>query len=125
MLPIPLTRKENPRTAAARPLAPRVLEVSWVVTAATPANTTPTAAIAAPAANAPTTGCPVAVIARPTNTASTTLATTATINAAARPAYRPTPAAPISSARPVSSLCRVCRTTVKMLMSAASTASSR
>src|SRR6266545_4663282 len=53
MLPIPLVRKAIPRTAAARPLAPRVLDVSWVVTAATPANAMPTAATAAPAVNEP------------------------------------------------------------------------
>ena len=38
MFPTPLTTKARPRTAAARPLAPRVVEESCTVTAATPAN---------------------------------------------------------------------------------------
>jgi len=37
-------------------------------------------------------------------------------------AWRPTTAAPTSSARPVSSFCRVCRTTAIELISATSTA---
>jgi hypothetical protein len=53
MLPTPLARKATPRTAAARSLAPRVLDVRWVVTAATPANATPAAASAGARVAAP------------------------------------------------------------------------
>ena len=59
MLPMPLSRNASPRAAAARPPAPRVVDESWTVTAATPANTTPKAPTAAPAANEPAAGCPV------------------------------------------------------------------
>ena len=65
MLPMPLTRNASPSTAAARPLAPRVVEESCTVTAATPANTMPTAPTATPAVNEPAAGCPVTIPARP------------------------------------------------------------
>ena len=50
-------------------------------------------------------------------------AITATISAASGAAWRPTTAERISSARPVSSSARVCRTTRKMLIIAVGTAS--
>ena len=123
MLPTPLTRNASPSAAAARPPAPRVVDDSWTVTAATPANTMPKAPTAAPAANEPAAGCPVTIPARPSAAASATSAPTVTMSAAASAAYRPTTAAPTSSARPVSSFCRVWRTTACALISAASTAS--
>lgn len=51
-----------------------------------------------------------------------TLATPETSSAADSDACRPTRADPISSWRPVSSLARVCRITVKMAISAANNA---
>ena len=45
------------------PAAPRVVEDSWQVTAATPTHTSPTAATEAPVSSAPSTGCPVTAIA--------------------------------------------------------------
>ena len=122
MLPTPLTRKATASAAVASPLAPRAVRESCAVSAPTPVNATPTPAIAAPAANDPATGCPPAIIARPSSGASTRFAPSATRTAAVRLAAGPTTPAPMSSARPVSSFCRVCRTTQSTLMTAARTA---
>ena len=119
MLPMPLTTTAAPSTLAASELAPRLVDDNWTVTAATAAKTIPSAPIAAPAVSELAVGCPVASPASPAATTKTTLAATETIRAAARPACRPTAAAPTSSARPVSSFWRVWRTTVKALISAA------
>ena len=89
MFPRPLTTNASPSTAAARPLAPRVVDESCTVTAATPANTIPKAPIASPAMNEPTAGSPVAIPTSPSSPASTRLAPTVTMSAAARPACRP------------------------------------
>ena len=70
------------------------MEESCEVTAATPVNATPTAAMAAPAANEPATGCPLAIIARASSGASTTFAASATTTAAARLAAEPDDAGP-------------------------------
>src|SRR6478736_6469340 len=90
MLPMPLSANATPRTPTAMPAAPRAVEESWQVTAATPTHTSPTAATEAPASNEPSTGCPLTAIAIAITRASTTLAAVATMVAAARPAYRPT-----------------------------------
>ena len=58
MFPTPLTTKARPRIAAARPLAPRVVEESCTATAATPAKTMPSAPVAIPAVNDPSRGLP-------------------------------------------------------------------
>ena len=67
MFPTPLTTNARPRTAAAKPLAPRVVEESCTVTAATPAKTMPSAPVAIPAVNDPTAGCPAATPASPSD----------------------------------------------------------
>ena len=64
MLPMPLSTNATPRTPAAIPVAPRVVEDSWQVTAATPTKTSPTAATAAPASNEPAAGWPAAIASR-------------------------------------------------------------
>ncbi len=86
---------------------------------------TPTAAIAAPAASEPATGWPLAIIARPSSGASTRFAPSARMAAAAMPAEGPTSPARKSSSRPVSSFCRVCRTTQSTLITAARIATVR
>ncbi len=123
MFPIPLSRNETPSTAPAVPIAPRAVEASCEVVAATPTKASPTAATAAPAVNDPAAGWPLTNMASPSVTASTRFAPTATVTAAARAAYRPTTVAPSISARPSSSSWRVWRTTVSVLISPASTAS--
>ena len=125
MLPMPLSANATPRTPTAMPAAPRAVEDSWQVTAATPTQTSPTAATEAPASNEPSTGCPLTAIATAITRASTMLAAVATTVAAARPAYRPTTVEASISARPSSSFWRVCRITAKVLINAASTASVR
>ena len=67
MFPTPLSTNASPRTAAARPLAPRVVDESCTVTAATPANTMPRRPTAIPAVNDPAAGCPVTIPARPSS----------------------------------------------------------
>jgi hypothetical protein len=123
MFPTPLTTNVSPRAAAARPLAPRVVEESCAVTAAIPANTMPSAPTAVPVVNEPAAGCPVTIPASPSVRASPTLANTVTMTAAARPECRPTTAAPTNSALPVSSFWRLCRMTAKALIRAARTPS--
>ena len=58
MLPMPLSANAIPRAPAAMPAAPRVVEDSWQVTAATPTHTSPTAATDAPASSAPSSRLP-------------------------------------------------------------------
>ncbi len=89
MFPTPLTTKATPRVAMASPFAPRAVEESCEVRAATPVNATPTAAMAAPAANELAAGSPLAIIARPSRGASTTFAASATVMAAASARGRP------------------------------------
>ena len=62
----------------ARPMAPRAVEASWEVTAATPVKATPTAATAAPAVKDPAAGWPFTSMARPSSTASTRFAASVT-----------------------------------------------
>ena len=92
MFAAPATRKDAPSTAAAKPLAPRVVALSWLVTAPTPANTAPTAPTAAPAVNAPTAGWPAAMRPSARVRTSATSASRVTSRAAASAAWRPTPA---------------------------------
>ena len=75
---MPLSTNATARAPAAMPEAPRVVEDSWQVTAATPTHTSPTAATEAPVSSAPSTGCPVTAIAAASTTARTTSAATAT-----------------------------------------------
>ena len=104
------------------PLAARALSQICAVTAATPANAAPVAPIAAPSSSDPAAGSPAATSAAATSTARAASAPSATRSAAVSGACRPTTVAPIISARPVSSFCRVCRTTAKTFISAARTA---
>ncbi len=86
MFPKAASMKERPRPAPARPVAPRVVDASWDVTAATPVKATPTRAIEAPATRDPAAGCPASSMASPSSPASTTFAASATITAAAKEA---------------------------------------
>ena len=65
MLPRAASMKETPRPAPARPVAPRVVDASCDVTAATPVKATPTRAIDAPATSDPAAGCPATHHAEP------------------------------------------------------------
>ena len=105
----------------ARPPAPRAVDESCDVRAATPAKATPTAAMEAPATSDPSTGSPLTIIESASAPARTTSAATATVTAAATGAACPMTPARKSSARPVSSFWRVCRTTQSTLMTAART----
>ncbi len=78
--------------------------------------------MASPRAAEPAAGRPTAIRATVISSASTTLATAARIRPTASAACLPTAVDPISSRRPASSSARVCRITMKMLISAASTA---
>ena len=86
MFPTPPTRNATPSAAAARPLAPLVVDDSCAVTDATPANTMPTRPIDAPATNEADTLRPLTISTPARAMTSAMLAPTATISAAARPA---------------------------------------
>jgi hypothetical protein len=101
--------------------AARELWNSWAEMAASPANAMPTVRLAAPHATAPSAGSLTPMSVTVSAAPRTTFAMSASSSAAASGACRPTRPAPISSARPVSSFCRVCRIIANVLMSAAST----
>ena len=82
-------------------------------------NASPQAPTAAPSRNEPPAGSPVAVPTTPIPSAIAAQATADTITAASSGACRPTRAARTSSVRPASSSARVCRPTVNIAMSAA------
>src|SRR6266536_3504821 len=116
--PTARSRYDTPRTAEVMAVAARALSVSWAAVAATAANMRPVRPTARPMATDPATGSPTPTRPSATSTTMARLASPATSSAALSGAYRPTTAAPISSSRPVSSSVRVCRTTVRRLISA-------
>ena len=106
----------TPSTAPANAVAVRAFSASCAVTAATPANTHPQPANAAPRAIAPVTGVPCAIPAAATTTPMIRAAPAAVITAATNCADRPTTPAINSSVRPASSSARVRLITVKMVI---------
>lgn len=92
--------------------------MSWAVSAATPANTSPTPSQDRPNATDPATGSPKRTMTSAAMAPSVPAAVTAVSSAAVSGARRPTDAAPTSSRRPVSSSARVCRTTSRTHMTA-------
>ena len=114
----PMARSRNaaPRTAKAIPLAGRAYWVTWTVIAATPANTRPLRPQATTSATDPAAGRPMAMNASAVIATSTALTARTNSRPAASQAYLPTTPALTSSARPVSSSCRVCRVTRNMLI---------
>ena len=120
----PAARRANapPSTAPTSPYAPPVPSLTWTATAATPANSSPTAASEAPSAIDPAAGVSNETITSAVTAPISSWANAVTMSAATSGVARPTTPARTSSLRPLCSSPRVWRPMMNMLIRAATTA---